>query len=46
MTIYAKNGKSGCISFRFMNFLFLEWGTPPLETPLELKVTYGPGGRT
>ena len=46
MTIHAKNGNLGCISFRFMNFLFSEGGTPPLETPLELKVTYGPGGRT
>ena len=46
MTIHTKNGNPGCIHFRFMNFLFSEGGTSPLETPLELKVLYGPGGRT
>ena len=36
MTIHAKNGKPGCISFRFMNFLFSEGGPPPpLVTPLK-----------
>ena len=29
MTIHAKNGQPGCISFCFMNFLFSEGGTPP-----------------
>ena len=33
MTLHAKNGKPGCISFRFMNFYFPEW-VPPLVTPL------------
>ena len=35
MTIHAKIGKPGCISFRFMNFLFSEGGTSPLVTPLK-----------
>ena len=29
MTIHAKNGKPGCISFRFMNFLFSGGDLPP-----------------
>ena len=29
MTLHAKNGKPGCISFRFMIFLFSEGGPSP-----------------
>ena len=35
MTLHAKNGKPGCISYRFMNFLFSEEGLPPLVMPLK-----------
>ena len=30
MTLHAKNGKPGCISFHFMIFLFSEGGPSPL----------------
>ena len=33
MTIHAKNGKPGYISFRFMNFLFSEGDPPPSCAP-------------
>ena len=35
MTLHAKNGKPGCISYRFMNFLFSEGGLSPLVMPLK-----------
>ena len=34
MTLHAKNGKPGCISFRFFYYYFPEW-VPPLVTPLK-----------
>ena len=33
VSLHAKIGNPGCISFRFMNFLFSEGGTPPPRDP-------------
>ena len=40
MTLHAKIGKPGCISFRFMIFLFSE-GDPPPPLVMPLKVGGG-----
>ena len=33
MTLHAKNGKPGCISFRFMNFYSQRGDTHPSDAP-------------
>ena len=45
MTLHAKNGKPGCISFRFMIIFILRGGTPPLEPPWSLKLHMDQGVR-